>query len=95
VHDRCHTVKSQVSSSIGSHVCNDRKIDKYMKNLQFLLSVEHDCRTACYLPTALQQQVQQCQETAQSTTVQEWQNRCLWGERTSAPHAKQFVQIEV
>ena len=71
VPDRCHTVKSQVSSSIGSHVCNDRKIDKYMKNLQFLLSVEHDCRTACCLPTALQQQVQEFQETAQSTTVQE------------------------
>ena len=35
VPDRCHTVKSQVSSSIGSHVCNDRKIVSIWKFYSF------------------------------------------------------------
>jgi hypothetical protein len=67
--DRFHTVKSLVSGPIHSSVYGDWRIDTALKNLQFLFSAEHDCRMARCLPTALRRQVQERQETAQTTKM--------------------------
>ena len=55
-----YTLRSQVSNS---NCLEKQEIDKYLQNLQFLLSVEHDCWMTRCSPTALRRQVQERQET--------------------------------